>query len=93
MQFQTLAYTEKDGILHVKFNRPEKRNAVSPQVVKDLKVCFDEVASVPSVKVRARDFVQAPISIPSRPEMPSTSVNSCVPFRTPLQRLNYAKSR
>lgn len=51
MQFQTLAYTEKDGILHVKFNRPEKRNAVSPQVVKDLKVCFDEVASVPSVKV------------------------------------------
>jgi enoyl-CoA hydratase/carnithine racemase len=51
MQFQTLAHTEKDGILHVKFNRPEKRNAVSPQLVKDLKVCFDEVASAPSVKV------------------------------------------
>jgi enoyl-CoA hydratase len=51
MQFQTLSYTEKDGILHVKFNRPEKRNAVSPQVVRDLQQCFAEVASEPSVQV------------------------------------------
>jgi len=50
MQFQTLAYAEKDGILHVKLNRPEKRNAVSPQVVKDIQQCFAEVASRPSVQ-------------------------------------------
>jgi enoyl-CoA hydratase/carnithine racemase len=51
MQFQTLTHAEKDGILHVKFNRPEKRNAVSPQVVRDLRDCFAEVAGAPSIKV------------------------------------------
>jgi enoyl-CoA hydratase/carnithine racemase len=49
MQFETLSYAEKDGILHIKLNRPDKRNAVSPQVVKDIKQCFAEVASEPSV--------------------------------------------
>jgi enoyl-CoA hydratase/carnithine racemase len=51
MQFQTLAYTEKDGILHVKLNRPEKRNAINQQVVKDILQCFQEVATAHSVQV------------------------------------------
>ena len=51
MQFQTLAYTEKDGILHVKLNRPEKRNAISPQVFMDIETFFRSVAVQPSVKV------------------------------------------
>lgn len=51
MQFQTLAYTEKNGILHVKLNRPEKRNAVNQQVVSDIQQFFLEVATRPSVQV------------------------------------------
>ncbi len=50
MQFQTLSYSEKDGILHVKLNRPEKRNAVNQQVIKDITDCFTEVATRPSVQ-------------------------------------------
>ncbi|MBN1375911.1 MAG: enoyl-CoA hydratase/isomerase family protein [Dehalococcoidia bacterium] len=44
MQFQTLSYTEKEGILHVKLNRPEKRNAINPQVVMDIQQFFSQVA-------------------------------------------------
>lgn len=51
MQFQTLAYTEKDGILHVKLNRPEKRNAINTQVFTDIERCFSEVATQPAVQV------------------------------------------
>jgi len=49
MQFETLAYAEKDGILHVKLNRPDKRNAINPQMFWDIEKCFAEVASRPSV--------------------------------------------
>jgi enoyl-CoA hydratase/carnithine racemase len=35
MQFETLACAEKDGILHVKLNRPDKRNAINPQMFWD----------------------------------------------------------
>jgi enoyl-CoA hydratase/carnithine racemase len=51
MQFETVAYTEKDGILHVKLNRPEKRNAVNQQLISDVTQCFAEVATLPSVQV------------------------------------------
>jgi enoyl-CoA hydratase/carnithine racemase len=51
MQFQTLSYTEKDGILHVKLNRPEKRNAVNGQMFMDIEQCFSQVATQPSVQV------------------------------------------
>lgn len=51
MQFQTLVYAEKDGILHIKLNRPEKRNAINQQLVMDLHQCFLEVATRPSVQV------------------------------------------
>lgn len=49
MEFKTLAYSEKEGILHIKLNRPEKRNAVNPQLVQDLRQCFAEVATEPNV--------------------------------------------
>lgn len=51
MKFETVAYQEKDGILHVKLNRPEKRNAVNQQLISDVTECFLEVATQPSVKV------------------------------------------
>ena len=51
MKFETVAYQEKDGILHVKLNRPEKRNAVNQQLIMDVTECFLEVATQPSVKV------------------------------------------
>lgn len=51
MQFETVAYQEKDGILHVKLNRPEKRNAINAQVISDVTRCFAEVATLPSVQV------------------------------------------
>jgi enoyl-CoA hydratase/carnithine racemase len=50
MQFETLAYTEKDGILHVKLNRPDKRNAINPNMFWDIEKCFAEVATRPSVQ-------------------------------------------
>ncbi|MCX5993134.1 MAG: enoyl-CoA hydratase/isomerase family protein [Chloroflexi bacterium] len=51
MQFETLACTEKDGILHVRLNRPEKRNAINPQMFLDIDKCFTEVATQPGVQV------------------------------------------
>jgi len=51
MQFQKVAYTEKDGILHVKLNRPEKRNALSFEIIREIQQCFAEVATLPSVQV------------------------------------------
>jgi enoyl-CoA hydratase/carnithine racemase len=51
MQFETVAYKEQDGILHVKLNRPDKRNAVNQQLISDVTQCFAEVATLPSVQV------------------------------------------
>lgn len=51
MQFKNVAYTEKDGILHVKLNRPEKRNALNFEILGEIKQCFAEVATLPSVQV------------------------------------------
>ena len=51
MQFKTIAYTEKDGILHVKLNRPEKRNALSFELIGEIQKCFAEVATLPNVQV------------------------------------------
>jgi enoyl-CoA hydratase/carnithine racemase len=51
MQFKTVAYTEKDGILHIKLNRPEKRNALSFEILGEIKQCFAEVATLPTVQV------------------------------------------
>lgn len=51
MNFETLTYIEENGILHVKLNRPERRNAVNGQMIKDVGTCFSEVATKDSVKV------------------------------------------
>lgn len=51
MKFETVSYQEKDGILHIKLNRPEKRNAVNQQLISDVTECFLEVATQPDVKV------------------------------------------
>ena len=51
MEFQTLSLSEENGILHVKLNRPEKRNAVNDQILLDLERCFSEVATGGNVKV------------------------------------------
>ena len=51
MQFKTVAYTEKDGILHIKLNRPEKRNALSFEILGEIKQCFAEVATLPNIQV------------------------------------------
>jgi len=45
MEFETLSLSEEKGILHVKLNRPEKRNAVNSQILLDLEGCFSEVAT------------------------------------------------
>lgn len=51
MQFKTVAYTEKDGILHIRLNRPEKRNALSFELIGEVQKCFAEVATLPDVQV------------------------------------------
>jgi len=51
MQFKTVAHTEKGGILHVKLNRPEKRNAMSFELIREVQQCFAEVAVLPNVEV------------------------------------------
>ena len=51
MQFKTVSYTEKDGILHVKLNRPEKRNALNFEIIREIQQCIGEVATLPSVQV------------------------------------------
>ena len=50
MKFDNLACTEKDGILHVKLNRPEKRNAINPMVFWDIERCFSEAAVQPGIQ-------------------------------------------
>jgi enoyl-CoA hydratase/carnithine racemase len=51
MQFKTVAYMEKDGILHIKLNRPEKRNALNFEILGEIRQCFAEVATLPNVQV------------------------------------------
>ena len=51
MQFKTVAYREKDGILHVKLNRPEKRNALNFEILGEVKQCIAEIATQPNVQV------------------------------------------
>ena len=51
MKFETLSFSEKEGILHVRLNRPEKRNAINGQMLLDLEQCFSEVATRSSIKV------------------------------------------
>jgi len=51
MEFETLSFLEEKGILHVRLNRPEKRNAINQQMLLDLERCFSEVAIGDNVRV------------------------------------------
>lgn len=41
MNFETLAITEADGVAHIELNRPDKANAMSGAMWKDLRSAFD----------------------------------------------------
>lgn len=51
MDLQTLSYSEENGILQVRLNRPEKRNAINAQMLMDIERFFAEVATRDSAKV------------------------------------------
>lgn len=51
MQFENLLYSQADGIARLTLNRPEKMNALSPQLVAELKTAAHHVAQDQSVKV------------------------------------------
>lgn len=51
MKFDSLSFVEEKGILNIKLNRPEKRNAINQQMLMDLERCFIEVATDDSVTV------------------------------------------
>ncbi len=43
MSYQTLLVDKKDGIATIRFNRPEKRNAMSPQLHKDMTAVLEDL--------------------------------------------------
>jgi enoyl-CoA hydratase/carnithine racemase len=51
MDFELLSLLEENGILYIKLNRPEKRNAINLQMLDELERCFNEVAVKDSVGV------------------------------------------
>ena len=51
MDFELLSLLEENGILYVKLNRPEKRNAINLQMLDELERCFNEAAAKDSVGV------------------------------------------
>jgi len=49
MNFETLSLSQEKGILYIKLNRPEKRNAITPQMLDELDRCITEVATTDSI--------------------------------------------
>jgi enoyl-CoA hydratase/carnithine racemase len=49
MSFEVLSLLEEKGVLYIKLNRPEKRNAITPQMLDELDRCITEVATKDSV--------------------------------------------
>jgi len=47
----TVAFTVEDGIAWVKFNRPEKRNCMSPKLNRQMKKVLEELEFRDDVKV------------------------------------------
>jgi trans-feruloyl-CoA hydratase/vanillin synthase len=43
MSYQTVLVEKKDGIATIRFNRPEKRNAMSPQLHKDMTAVLEDL--------------------------------------------------
>jgi trans-feruloyl-CoA hydratase/vanillin synthase len=50
-QYETILVDKEDGITTVTFNRPEKRNAMSPQLHLEMADALDELATDPETKV------------------------------------------
>lgn len=51
MPFTTIEYAVNNRVGYITLNRPEKRNAFSPELVNDLNKAFDKAAHDPDVKV------------------------------------------
>lgn len=49
--YKTIAVTKEEGITWVTFNRPEKRNAMSPQLHQEMADVLDELSLDPGTKV------------------------------------------
>ena len=49
MNFEALSLSQEKGILYIKLNRPEKRNAITPQMLDELDRCITEVATKDSI--------------------------------------------
>ncbi len=50
MDFETLSLLENEGILSIRLNRPDKRNAITPQMLAELEQCFTGVAAKDSIR-------------------------------------------
>lgn len=51
MTFENLLYENKDGILYITLNRPEKRNALSPEMWRDITAAVKAAADDDTVRV------------------------------------------
>ena len=50
MDYQTLLYSEREGIAYVTINRPEKLNALNQQVMEELNACFESIRADSEVR-------------------------------------------
>jgi len=50
-QFEAIAIEKEDGITWLKLNRPEKRNAMSPQLHREMDEALDELAIDPETQI------------------------------------------
>ena len=55
MQLDTITYDVIDHVAHVRFNRPEGANAVSPAFSRDLRAVMLEVAANAEAAVQAKE--------------------------------------
>ena len=51
MRLDTVIYETRDGIAHVRLNRPHRLNAMIPQLMRDLHEALRAAASDPDVRV------------------------------------------
>ena len=51
MQFENLLYEVRDGILYLTLNRPEMRNALTPEMWRDISAAVNEAEKDASVRV------------------------------------------
>ena len=61
MDLETIIYEVRDGVAHVRFNRPEGANAVNPQFSRELRAVmleieFDDAVKAASVTAEGRVF-------------------------------------